>query len=244
MATHLLASAATPAVDIWPNGTAERRPRAMNPRRIATGNLGDEELEELRGQTRLLTYEPGRLLYAPGEPGEALYVLVEGRVQLYRLSPGGRKLVLARLQAGAFFGAIAPLGHETYQSYAETVERCGLYRLSRADTERLLREKPQLALCLIARLAERVRYLEGQLEAMAFQNVAARLASLLLRLATERDDNVVRGYSHQDLAEVLGTYRETVSDALNQFRAGGLVCTGRRRIVLEDRERLREVSQA
>lgn len=210
---------------------------------IFTG-LGDDELTDLGGQSSLFTCASGSLLYAPGEPGEALFLLGKGRVQLYRLSPGGKKLVVARLRAGAFFGATTLIGQKTHQSYAETVDPCTLYRLNRAGTERLLSNRPEIALRIMAGLAERVRYLERQLEGMAFQDMAARLARLLLELAAEQDDCAVRGYSHQDLADVLGTYRETISDTLNRFRADGLVRTSWKQIVLEDRKRLAQVAEA
>jgi CRP-like cAMP-binding protein len=210
-------------------------------------DLSDHELAELSNQIGTLNCEPGRLLYAPGEPGEALFLLGKGHVQLYRLSPNGRKLVVARLQAGAFFGGITLLGQEvgqkTHQSYAQAVDECALWRLSHADTQRLLRDKPEIGLRLAAGLARRLRTLEGHLEAMAFQDMPARLARLLLQLAAEQGDSVVQGYTHQDLADVLGAYRETISDTLNKFRADGLVRTGRKQIVLEDWARLEKVAE-
>ena len=79
---------------------------------------------------------------------------------------------------------------------------------------------------------------------MAFQNIPARLANLLLRLADEQGDGVVLGYTHQDLADMLGTYRETVSETLHKFRADGLVQTGRREVCLKDRERMSAVADS
>jgi CRP-like cAMP-binding protein len=205
-------------------------------------DLGVDDLAKLGAQVRRMACEAGRLLYVPEERGEALFLLSEGTVQLYRLSQRGRKLMVARLQAGTFFGAIVPMGQETYQTFAETVDKCSLYVLSRVDAERLLREKPEVALRTVVVLGERLRRLEQRLEGMAFQQIPARLASLLLQLADEQGDNLVLGYSHQDLADMLGTYRETISDTLNNFRADGLVRTGWKQIWLEDRERLELVA--
>jgi CRP-like cAMP-binding protein len=228
----------------------------MNPRQPAAGRLrhlagihifsglSDDELAGLSSQISSFACQAGRLLYAPGECAQALYLLSSGHVQLYRLSPNGRKLVVARVQAGAFFGAIPPVSQETYQTYAESINDCMLYVLSRADTERLLREKPQVALRVVAAFGDRLRRLEWRLEAMAFQNISARLAALLLRLADEQDAGHVLGYTHQHLADMLGVYRETVSDALNKFKADGLVQTGRKEVSLEDRRRLKTVADS
>ena len=229
---------------------------AMNTRHLPAGklrhlstidifsDLSVDELAEMNGQVTPFACESGRLLYAPGERADTLFLLGRGHVQLYRLSPNGRKLVVATLRTGAFFGAIPPVAQETYQTFAETIDDSVLYVLGRADAERLLREKPEVALRVVAVLGERLRRLERRLEAMAFQNIPARLANLLLRLADEQGDGVVLGYTHQDLADMLGTYRETVSETLHKFRADGLVQTGRREVGLKDRKRMKAVADS
>jgi CRP-like cAMP-binding protein len=123
-------------------------------------DLSIDELAEMNGQTSPVACESGRLLYAPGEPADALFLLGKGHVQLYRLSPNGRKLVVATLRAGAFFGAIPPVAQETHQTFAETIDDCVLYVLGRADAERLLREKPEVALRVVVLLGEWMRRLE------------------------------------------------------------------------------------
>lgn len=102
----------------------------------------------------------------------------------------------------------------------------------------MLRDRPEVALRVVGALAGRLERLEQRLVAMAFQTVPARLAELLLRLAGEQGGGLVRGYTHQDLADILGAYRETISETLDTFRADGLVYTGRKEIGIIDRERL------
>jgi CRP/FNR family transcriptional regulator len=82
------------------------------------------------------------------------------------------------------------------------------------------------------------------LESIAFKSIAARLASLLLGLAAEQDGgSVVRGYTHQDFSEILGTYRETVTQTLNDFKGNGLVDIGRKRVDLLDVGRLETLAE-
>lgn len=88
-------------------------------------------------------------------------------------------------------------------------------------------------------LGERVTSLESRLEEIAFKSIPARLASLLLRLSEEQGNGfVVAGYTHQDLGEMLGTYRETVTQTLNEFKGDGLIDISRKRVEIQDRDGL------
>jgi len=108
--------------------------------------------------------------------------------------------------------------------------------LSRSDLQALIRRNPEVGLRLLAELGARLRQHEEDLESLAFRSLPARLAALLLREADIY--GTVDGYSHQELAERLGTYRETVSQLLGRFRGEGLVSIEPRRIRLLDREGL------
>jgi len=110
--------------------------------------------------------------------------------------------------------------------------------MSRADVERLIREKPDVAFRFLETMSHRVSTLETHLEDIAFKSIPARLAGLLLRLAEEQGSDDLRGYTHQDLSEMLGTYRETITQTLNEFKAQGLIAIGRKRIALIDKRRL------
>ena len=105
--------------------------------------------------------------------------------------------------------------------------------MSRHDVERLILGKPSVALRIMNVMAERLNTAESQLEDMAFKNIPTRLALLLLRLRDDQGDNIC-GYTHQDLAEAIGTYRETVTQTLNEFKANNLIEIGRKRIDILD----------
>jgi CRP-like cAMP-binding protein len=171
-----------------------------------------------------------------GDKGQVIFFLVVGRVQKYRLSPNGKKLVTATLGPGSLFGEMSLVGKAIHSTSAESIEECHLYLMSRADFERLLHAKPQIALRLMEAMGHRLTDLESRLEEIAFKNVPARLASLLLRSADEMGKGTeLRGFSHQDLGEMLGSYRETITQTLNDFKAKGLIDIGHKRISLLDR---------
>ena len=172
------------------------------------------------------------------DSGEVLFLLKKGQVQIYRLAPNGKKLVVTTLGPGAIFGEMSLVGQGMHNTFAEAVDECVLCVMSRADVERLMREKPDVAYRFFETMGDRVSQLEARLENIAFKSIPARLADLLLRLANEAGGSEVRGYTHQDISEMLGTYRETITQTLNDFKVKGLIEIGRKRIVLLDRSTL------
>lgn len=200
----------------------------------------DDEMEELDRVATMTTCERGRVFYTPGETGEVLFLLKKGRVQIYRLSPEGRKLVITMLEAGTLFGEMALVGQGMYNTFAEAVEPCTLCVLSRRDVEWLLQKYPRVATRLVALMGRRLMDAEARLEALAFRSIAARLAALLLAL--QRDGSVA-GQTHQDLAEMIGTYRETVTQTLNEFKARGLIRIHRKRIEIRDGAALERIAE-
>ena len=198
-------------------------------------DLTDQEVEEIDRSTTMSTCEPGRVFYGPDEAGEVLFLLKKGRVQLYRLSPEGKKLVVAVLEKGAIFGEMSLVGQGMHNTFAEAIEECTLCVMSRMDVERIVEEKPQVALRFLESMAIRLRETEAKLEDLAFKSIPVRLAALLQDLAGESNSgDTIEGYTHQDLAEMLGTYRETATQTLNEFKSHGWVEIGRKRIRIVD----------
>ncbi|MGE0129017.1 MAG: Crp/Fnr family transcriptional regulator [Blastocatellales bacterium] len=198
-------------------------------------DLTPTEMEEIDRATVMQTCRTGRVFYTPGETGEVLFILKKGRVQLYRMSPEGRKLVITRLEPVCFFGEMSCVGQGMYNTFAEATEDSLICTMSRHDVERLLLAKPKVAVRILEAIGQRLVSAEQQLEEMAFKGLIPRVAALLLRAAEGGD---VKGLSHQDLADQLGVYRETVTNALNELKTAGIIDIGRKRITIVDRVRL------
>ncbi len=202
--------------------------------------LSEQDQQELDRMTTMTTVRKGKIFYRPEDRGEVIFILKKGTVQLYRISPEGKKLVIYTLNDGSMFGEMSLLGQRMHNTFAEAITDCTICVMSRNDLERLILTRPQIALRILEITGNRLRETEEQLEALAFKSIPARLASLLLRLA--RDGDEVVGLTHQDLAEMIGTYRETTTQTLNDMKAEGVVAIGRRRITILDKEKLAEIA--
>jgi len=135
------------------------------------------------------------------------------------------------------------VGQGMHNTFAESIDDCTLCVMSRQDIVNLIQEKPLVAIRFMEAMASRLQKTEAKLEELAFKGIPARLSSLLLSLSAEENGaSIVDGYTHQDLAEMLGTYRETTTQILNNFKGAGWIEIGRKRIVLLDQEAISGIS--
>ena len=190
-----------------------------------------EQLEPFHQTIRMETFPAGHVFYRPGEVGEKMFLLKQGRAQLYRLAANGRKFVFADVPPTSIFGEMACIGQAMYECFAEATADSVICTLTRADVERLIVAYPQFGLRLIETMGRRLVEVERQLEEFAFKTAVPRLAAFLRREARR---GILDGLSHQQIAERLGIHRETVTDALNELKAAGIIEIGRRRIRLLD----------
>ena len=169
-----------------------------------------------------------------------LFLLKSGRVELYRQTPGGKRLTVAIVEQGAFFGEMSLVGQRLLGTYARAIEESVICALSRNDVERLMLQHPSVAIRIIEVLAQRLQETRDALQQMAFNDVAGRVASLLLQLA-DRESDIVEGYSHKDLAAMVGCLRESLTVTLDRFKSSDAVAIGRKRIEITDRTQLERV---
>jgi len=205
-------------------------------------DLSEDEIAEIDRTTTLTTCRRGKIFYMPEDTSQVLFLLKEGRVQLYRISAEGKKLVIGSIGPGAVFGEMALIGQGMHNSFAEALEDCVLCVMGREQVERLLATKPRVALRIFEALGRRLKDAEARLEEIGFKGIPARLASLLLQIAEEQGSDAIAGFTHQDLGEQIGTYRETTTQTLNSFKSQGLIDIARKRITILDREGLRHLA--
>ncbi|MCO6453480.1 MAG: Crp/Fnr family transcriptional regulator [Caldilineales bacterium] len=200
-------------------------------------DLSAKELVFLESMTTISHVRKGRIFYRAEERGETLFVLRQGVVQLYRISPEGKKLIITKLNGNSVFGEMALFGNQIHHTFAEASDDCTVVVMDCQVLERLVLQNPQVGLRLIEMAGRRLEEAERRLEDMAFNRVPARIAALLLQLDANNTGEVV-GITHLEIAETVGTYRETATQVLGEFKDAGIVRTARRRIRISDREGL------
>jgi len=205
-----------------------------------------QALERLASRCGSRTYPAGHLLFAAGDPCQGLYIVEEGRVQIYRTSPAGRKQVLHTEGPGATVAELPLLDGGTYPATAETAVESRLVYMPRDAFESLYRDNPDVAEAIIRGLGRRLRHLVQVTETLAFRDVAARLALFLAEYAEEHGTSTPTGVeivltqTREELSLELGTARESVSRALKQLREKGIVeRIARNHLRIPDMERLR-----
>jgi len=203
-------------------------------------DLSQRKLSELAQTTTVYRANKGKIFYRSDEAADTLYLLQRGKVQIYRLSPEGKKLVLTTLRSESIFGEMAIVGRRR-NTFAEATDNCIVYAIRCVDLERLMLHCPQLAMRMLEMTGHRLSEVEQRLEELAFKDVSARVASLLLRLDTHHDNGAIR-VSHQELADTVGAYRETATLVIRRLRNSGLIETGHKRIRIINRGGLGEVA--
>ena len=188
------------------------------------------------------SFRAGEAVGTQEEIGNSLFLVAGGRVQLYRNTRDGRRFVVATLGPGSIFGEDSVLGGLEPNASAVALEAGTVWIMPCQRVLELSSREAMFTFGLMQAMGQRVVEAENRLEQMAYSTIAARLAALLLDLAGDARNGVVRA-THQELADMLGTWRETISKALQDLRRRGLVSSGRRALTLLDREGLRKVAE-
>ncbi len=180
----------------------------------------------------------GAILYRPGEAADPLYIVEEGLVKISVCSSSGRDLTLGLYGPGEVFGEESVLEDGRRMAFATALHPSLLVVVPRARLHALLERHKEVASLLTRLLATRVKDSIRQLESLVWSPVPARLAGALLRLA-ERNGVAESGgtrvdlrITHQELANLIGSTRETTTATLNEFRRRGWISIVRRSIVL------------
>ena len=199
-------------------------------------DLTEDEIETLMDKSPMRTALKDTIFYGLDGP-EVLFLLKSGKVELFRQTPDGRKLTLATVEEGTFFGEMSLIGLRLHGTYAMAREDCVICVLSRHDLESLMLEHPTVALRVAEALTRRLEETRELLQEIAFNDLTGKVAGLLLQLAAE-DTNIIDGYSHEDLAARVGCLRESFTAVLDRFKRSGAVTTGRKSIKVTDRAQI------
>jgi CRP-like cAMP-binding protein len=192
--------------------------------------LGEADRADIAGRMRRVVYEPDQMIFARGDPGLEIYLVLEGRVRLSVLTPDGRELSFAHARPGDIFGEIAALDGGERTAGATAITQVRAMTLSRKVTIDVIARNPKVATATVEFLCSRLRETDQRLEAIALHRIEVRLARLLLsalRLEspTAKGSNIplALGMSQTELALLIGATRPKVNVALTFLQDRGAI---------------------
>lgn len=197
-----------------------------------------EQMEELDRITRMAAVKKRETIYLPGDPSRQVYLLKSGRVKIARISEEGREVTLALLEPGEIFGELEILDDSPRDTLAEALDDSQLCVIQRETFLTLIRSRPELAFRLTKLIGFRMRQIESRVEDLVFRDVPSRLAHLLFQLSKDYGRETPQGIllrikiTHQEIANLIGSIRETVSAVLGDFKKEGLISFDGRQIIL------------
>ena len=228
---------------------------------LVLGEYGEVQEQECRDLLAILRgmdiasadriYQPGDAIYNEGEYGDALYVLISGVVKLFRPYSGSKEATLRLLKPWDIFGHLAFAGEATQRAYADAVTECKVTKVPKIFMERAIRREPRVALKMMTLLELRLVQYEELVKCLLPRETEVRLANLLPILAQKFGERGEDGRSitidlrltHQDLAAMVASTRESVTKVLNEMRNRGIVEIEGGRIVLKDYPALEKISR-
>lgn len=195
------------------------------------------------------TYSPGDAIYREGEYGDALYVLVSGVIKLFRSYSGSKEATLRLLRPWDIFGHLAFAGEARQRAYAEAVTECTVTKVPKIFVERAVRKEPRVAFKIMTLLELRLVQYEELVKCLLPRETEVRLANLLPILA-QRFGEGQKGnvkldlrLTHQDLAAMVASTRESVTKVLNDMRNREIIEIESGRITVKDSRTLFEMSR-
>jgi CRP/FNR family transcriptional regulator len=196
-------------------------------------------LHALEQHSEVRNFKAGHVFFQPGESGQVLFILENGRVQTFRTS-GEKKLIIADLKPPAVFGEMGCVGQCMYHCFAQTTEPSRIRVVSRVELEAILDQHPVITRRLLDLVSERFVHVLMELDATSFRHLIPRLAGLLLEKA---DGDRVQNLTHKEIAEHLRVYRESATAALGELKKAGIISIGRKEIHIVHRGRLERAAR-
>ncbi len=185
-------------------------------------------------------YKKGEYIYIPNEHADQIYLLSEGRVKIGAYGDGGKEITKAILTAGEVFGELSLIGEQKRRDFAYVMETTTVCTISVNEMKGLMREHSGLQLFIMKIMGNRVLDMEQRLESLVFRDSRTRIIEYLENLAKRKGqrvgyETVVRQFlTHQEIANLTATSRQTVTTVLNELRTKNIITFNRKRLLIRD----------
>lgn len=208
--------------------------------------LAADELADIHHKTVMLNAQKGQFIYFPQDPSKSIFFLKEGRVKIGSNSEDGRENIKAILQPGEIFGELSLVGESSREDYAQALDnQVVICAMSVDDMESLMERNSKMGLRITKLIGFRLKKMERKLRALIFKDARTRIVDFIREMAEEvgqpvADEILIRhALTHQDIANLTASSRQTVTTVLNELRAGNVINFERKRILVRDLNKLK-----
>ena len=208
--------------------------------------LSNDQIQLIESRSRARKFAKGSVIYLPSDQSDSVMLVVSGRIKLYHLTPDGKQALLGIIDPGELFGELAILADSQREEFAECMEPAHIVAIPRSVMQQLMESHPDVSLGVTRLIGLRQRRIERRLKSLLFRSNRDRLIHLLVELVEKYGQTVPEGVqigirlSHQDLANIIGSTRETVTVLLGELGADKLLTIKKRKIIVPHPARLAE----
>ncbi|MFW6268485.1 MAG: Crp/Fnr family transcriptional regulator [Bacillota bacterium] len=207
---------------------------------VLFSKMSKKQLQEIYKLLRHKSYPKGFTLFTQGEKGEKVYFLRKGRVKVIRSTPSGNEQILEIIKAGEVFGEVVLFGIDNYPATTRTMEEIETDILMRSDFKSYFHNNPQIGWGLLKVMASKLSKAQKKIEDLGLRDTKGRVANLILEMMKDSDqENKFILYLNQsEIANIVGTSRETVSRTLNEFKNENIIKFNNNHLIVKDLEKL------
>ena len=203
--------------------------------------LSEEELNSIQKHISEKAVTRGEIIVFEDEPARTVYFVITGVVKVFKTSSDGKEQIIYLSRPGDSFNDVPVLSGGLNLASAEAMTQVVLYGIEKDVLEAVLRESPKLAVNILKLLSQRVEQMVSLVEDLSFRRVTGRVAKILLENVEDADGQRHR-LTQQDMAAMAGTAREMIGRSLKLLEDEGKVRLERNRVVITDKEALREIA--
>lgn len=209
-------------------------------------NLSEEELKEMDRRTTMKTAEKNEYVYFPNEPSKVLFFLKKGRIKIGRYSDEGKEIIKAILYPGEVFGEMGIIGESERQDFALAMDNdTRMCTISTDEFREIMNANHYLSLEMTKNIGEKLRSIERRLESLIFKDARERVIDFMKEMAEKYGKKiglevlVKHDLTHQDIANLTATSRQTVTTVLNDLKDQDLIYMERKRFLIRDLDKLK-----
>jgi len=206
--------------------------------------LSEPYIRQLEQIGQIRSYQKKESIFFEGEPADGFYIVMSGKVKIFKLSSEGREQILHIFDPGEPFGEAAVFAGALFPANSSAMEKTEVFYIPRAAFERLIQENPSLSLNLLAILSRRLMIFARMIGDLSLKEVPGRLATYLLIASAKKggSNSITLDLTKTQLASLLGTIPETLSRILSRMQRAGIIEVKGSNIEIKNREELEKIS--